>query len=385
MAIPTVSMGGTTADGTDRGLFLKVFSGEVMRAYERAIKISPLLTNRTITNGKSAQFPTTGLAVARYHTPGHSLLGEWESGSSGNQSADENDYLSDITQSERVIFIDNLLTASCFIDQLDEAMSHYDYRSAFSTELGRALARHQDNYALHTLVAAGSDTGTVDGETTPGSPPAEEEVTDFLSNAGNAVNGIYNCAEKLDEKNVPKEDRYILMSPKGYYNLLRAGVLSIDMHATNDTRPQLAASLGGVRGEPSGTRVAGMPVIVSNADGFCTTDAVADSGDAGAIGDTYGEGGAVAADDAEDAGMRNLAAEGEVPTGDDDQDIDVAEKNTVALVFHKSAAGIVKLKDITMESEYLIERQGTLMVAKLAQGMGALRNDGCCIIKTVSS
>ena len=55
---------------------------------------------------------------------------------------------------------------------------------------------------------------------------------------------------------------------------------------------------------------------------------------------------------------------------------------TVASVFHKSAVGTVKLKDLKMESEYDIRRQGTLMVGKLAYGHGILRPEAAVEIKT---
>ena len=45
----------------------------------------------------------------------------------------------------------------------------------------------------------------------------------------------------------------------------------------------------------------------------------------------------------------------------------------MGLVFHKSAVGTVKLQDLSTESEYQIQRQGTLMVAKYAMGHGGLR------------
>lgn len=369
MAAVPLSLGGlSSAGGDERTLFLKVFSGEVLNAYERAIKVSSLLTTRTITSGKSAQFPTTGLALARYFSPGESLFLD---GSADNTSA--GDYMSTIKQSERVIHVDNLLTASCFIDQLDEAISHYDYRSAFAIELGRALARHQDNYALHTIGAACLDTGTVANEHTPGAKNVEEVCANFYSDPANAVAAIYNASEKLDEKDIPKEDRVVLMPPKAYYNLLRAGVLSIGMHATADTRAMFS---GEARGEPSGTMIAGMPVVVTNADGFVSDDAAAT--DAGSIVDSKHP----SPGNAEDAGMRNLAASGVVPTGADGGTIAPPDPKTCAFVFHKSLAGIVKLKDVTLESEYMIERQGTLMVAKMAQGMGALRNDAGVIITT---
>ena len=370
MAAVSMSLGGQSAGaGDERTLFLKVFSGEVMNAYERAIKVSPLLTTRTISSGKSAQFPTTGLALARYFTQGESLFDD--------TSADANAYLSTIKQSERVIFVDNLLTASCFIDQLDEAMSHYDYRSAFATELGRALARHQDNLAWYTLTAAALDVGNVSNEHTPGAANSVITGTNFYTSPSDAINAIYAASQVLDEVDVPREDRVVLMPPIAYYNLLKAGVLSIGAHATSDTRGLHADT--GVRGEVSGTMVAGMPVIVSNCDGWATTDDAADAGDS----DAFIDGKHPSAGNAEDQGIRNIAAPGAVPAGTDGNDIGGGfNDDTACLVFHKAAAGIVKLKDITMESEYIIERQGTLMVAKMAQGMGALRNDAVCLIQT---
>jgi hypothetical protein len=369
-----VSFGGQqSGTGNERALFLKVFSGEVMNAYERAIKVSPLLTTRTITSGKSAQFPTTGLALARYFEPGESLL--------DGSSADSNAYLSTIKQSERVIFIDDLLTASCFIDQLDEAMSHYDYRSAFSTELGRALARHQDNYAFHTLTAAAYDIGddAADAEHTPGDKQSVVSAANFYTESSTALDAIYAASQALDESDVPREDRVVLMPPIAYYNLLKAGVLSIGTHITSDTR-KLDAGTGvqNPRGEAVNTMIAGMPVVVSNVNGFASTDDGDDAGgEAGFLDDKVPSPG-----NTETAGIRNLAADGAIPDGDNGDTADAYNAKTACLVFHKSAAGVVKLKDVTMESEYIIERQGTLMVAKMAQGMGALRNDAVVLIAT---
>ena len=220
------------------------------------------------------------------------------------------------------------------------------------------------------------DHGTVANEHTPTDKNDVIEGTLFYTNSANAVNAIYEASRVLDEKDVPKEDRVVLMPPVAYYNLLKAGVLSIGAHATSDTRGLHADT--GVRGEVSGTMVAGMPVVVSNCDGWASTDSAEDAG--GTAGFTDSKVPSPGA--AEDQGIRNLAAPGNTPDGDDGDGIVAMDANTACLVFHKAAAGIVKLKDITMESEYLIERQGTLMVAKMAQGMGALRNDAIVLIET---
>lgn len=375
-SVSNLSLGGLNAGGSDqRNLFLKVFSGEVLNAYERAIKVSPLLTTRTITSGKSAQFPTTGVAAARYFTPGQDLLVD--------SSADSHGYLSNIKQSERIIYIDNLLTANCFIDQLDEAMSHYDYRSAFATELGRALARHQDNYALYTLQASAVDVGDINGanEQTPGEAHTPVDATTFYTSASNALDAIYDAARTLDEADIPKDDRFVIMPPIAYYNLLKAGVLTVGgISQAPDARPQVA---NGPRSE-TGMMVAGMPLVVTNADGFTSAD---DATDGSIITDTKGGDGSAVAN-AEDQGIRNLhgtMSGGAIPDGQTGHDAETLIPRLAAMVCHKGAAGVVKLKDLTMESEYIIERQGTLMVAKLAQGMGALRNDACIAITTKAS
>jgi hypothetical protein len=52
--------------------------------------------------------------------------------------------------------------------------------------------------------------------------------------------------------------------------------------------------------------------------------------------------------------------------------------NSLGIVAHPAAVGTVKLLDLATESEYQIERQGTLFVAKYAMGHGILRPE-CAI------
>ena len=56
----------------------------------------------------------------------------------------------------------------------------------------------------------------------------------------------------------------------------------------------------------------------------------------------------------------------------------------LALCWHPEAVGSVKLKDITLESEYIIQRQGTLMVSKMATGHGGLRPECVGTIATAA-
>jgi hypothetical protein len=100
---------------------------------------------RTISSGKSASFPITGRFSSRYHRPGDFITGQGNKGMIG----------------EKIITIDDLLIADASIYDLDEAKLHWDVRSIYSTELGRALARAYDQRLARTLLAATESDGRV--------------------------------------------------------------------------------------------------------------------------------------------------------------------------------------------------------------------------------
>ena len=58
----------------DSELFLKVFSGEILTAFAEANVTRGLVTTRSIQHGKSATFPVTGKAEAKFHRAGDSLI-----------------------------------------------------------------------------------------------------------------------------------------------------------------------------------------------------------------------------------------------------------------------------------------------------------------------
>jgi len=297
-------------------LFLKKFAGEVLTSFTTENIMMPLHTVRTISNGKSAQFPVTGTATAKYHTVGQDILD------------DGNAYLSRIRAGERVISIDNLLLSSTFIGRIDEAMNHYDVRSIYSTELGRALAQKFDRTVLQVLsnTAAASEVFTSSG-------------TGTTLNKGTAVRtganlaaAIYEAAQTLDEKNIPSDGRYVVVKPAEYYALVQ------ELSAPSKPSPVGSYVNGDV------AVVAGIRIYKSN--NLPTTN----------------------------VGIQELGS---------NTNYNGNFTNTVALVAHKAAVGTVKLLDLAVESEYQITHQGTLMVAKYAMGHGSLRPE--CVVRITSA
>ena len=131
--------------GDSDALFLKVFSGEMLTAFEEANIAMDKHIVRNIKNGKSAQFPATWKVSASYHTPGVELTGQA------------------VNHNERIITIDDLLVADVFIPEIDEAKSHYEVRSIYSTEAGRALAYELDKHIFQILVLTAQASATVTG------------------------------------------------------------------------------------------------------------------------------------------------------------------------------------------------------------------------------
>ena len=117
----------TTADR--RALYLKLFSGELFKGFQRNTIARDLVTRRSLKNGKSLQFIFTGRTTAEYHTPGKSILGN-----------DDNAP----PVAEKTITCDDLLISSAFVYELDETLAHYDLRGEISRKIGYALAENYD-------------------------------------------------------------------------------------------------------------------------------------------------------------------------------------------------------------------------------------------------
>jgi len=330
-------LGQSNLTGDVNALFLKVFSNEVLTTFEEANVMKELHTVRTISSGKSAQFPTMGKATAKYHTPGADIF---EAGST---------YASQIKHKERVINIDDVLVAATSIANIDELKNHYDVRSAYSTELGRALAKRFDEATMKTLVAASqvnhADRANPDASqgivinlgTTTGAP-------DNVDTAAKLIQTFRLIAQRLDEQDIPSEDRFAILAPEQYY--LLAGS---DSNAIN-------RDFGGEGSIASGSilKLSGISIKTSNnllaAGGIVSNDVAGN--DVNASNNPF--------DDA-DGGS---AGKGYLDAG----------LNTLKLVAgHKSAIGTVKLMDLAVESEYSMAKQSTLMLAKYAMGHGILR------------
>ena len=348
--------------GDADNLFLKVFSGEIISVFEETNLMLPLTKVRTISSGKSATFAVTGVATAGYHTPGESVLtagattgylGASSGATTTTLASDTGSakYLSRLRHNEKIIFIDDVLLSSVFVADIDEMKNHFDVRSTYSKEIGRALAIAADKNLIRTVIAGARRTADRFGGTDPKYLGAKIDLSAGTITAEEIVIGLFTAARRMDERDVPSEGRVCILTPEMYYLLVRGDSAKIGVAINKD--------YGGAGSFAGGTviEVAGIKILKSNHLPTANEAPSADDPLHGA------------------AGVKNNVniADNSGTLGYSGLDY----TTTRGIVFSPDAVGTVKLMDLSVESEYQMERLGTLMLAKYAMGHNVLREE-CC-------
>ncbi len=203
--------GGTFTTAERRELFLKLFSGEMFKGFQRNTIARDLVTKRTLKNGKSLQFIYTGRTNSEYHTPGQSILGNSDNAP---------------PVAEKTITVDDLLISSAFVYELDEVLAHYDLRGEISNKIGYALAENYDRKIFRAISKAARKASPVTKANFV-EPGGTQIQVGAGSNADDAldpdkiVTAFYDAAAALDEKGVSSEGRVGVLSPRQYYALIK--------------------------------------------------------------------------------------------------------------------------------------------------------------------
>lgn len=227
-----------------------------------------------------------------------------------------------VNHNEKIINIDDMLLSHAFIAEIDELKNHWDARSVYSREMGQALAKKVDQHLLQLVVLASAASANVTG----GTGGANVIDADAKTNATSLISSVFEAIQTLDENDVPSSDRAIIVTPDVYYQLC-----NVDKLVSRDF-----SSANGDFGKGSVVNIGGVPVIKSNTAVTAYTD---QSATISGTNNTY----------------------------------NVDAQHVAAVVFHKSAVGTVKLKDMVMENTYDPRRLGNLLTARLALGHGILR------------
>lgn len=312
LAATDISNPGQKLSAGDRdALFMKVFSGEVLTAFARNTVMMSRHQVRTIDHGKSASFAVMGRTRAKYLAPGSSL----------------DDQRKKFEHTEKIISIDGLLTADCLITDIDDAMNHYDVRVEYSRQLGEALAQSADCAIINELANMAAKDATVKenipdngsgADKVKGTGKAFEFATGLAisqsAGYGNKIiEGLLAARAAFTKNYVPMGDRYCLLTPEGYSALIKALMPdSANYQALFDPNSGKLQTI-------CGFEVIEVPHLIN--DGV--------------------------------DGKHMLSTK-------------YTDADLQGIVFHRSAVGTVKLKDLAMERARRAEYQADQIIAKYA-------------------
>lgn len=328
--------------GDVKALFLDIFGGEVLTAYEMAVKLRGTVRSRTISGANSARFPAVYKAVGQYHTPGAEILGQ------------------NIPHTEVTVAVDDLLIADAFVALIDDLINHYDARGPYAAELGRALALIEDRIISMTILKAarGAELFTGDGG---GGSVQESDISgsaDFASSGNDLWSAFGKAVQVMDEKDVPVEDMPVhgAVLPAQWY-LMANSTQNLDATRRGTSGSHARSTLAGV---------SGVDVIKTNALLFGRDVTTYDAGT-----NTDGL-----------VGKPSDAKYGLPAAFPSKYQADLSGTSApVGLVWTEAAVARLQLLGMSMEVEWDMRRQGWLMLAKMAVAAGTLRTKCAVEIK----
>lgn len=352
VARPGLPSGGSAATQS-LDLFLKTYTGEVLKTFKEVNVMRGLTRRRTLMSGRSAQFLGIGDLTAGYHTIGDNIL-------------IDNGYLQTPKQGEKLIHIDKELLSAVVIPNIEEAMSQYDYREPMTTGQGRALALKYDRQLFKVGIQGSRSTAGVPVanvmETNPVST-GDWNATGALASAtlnglttGSAASAVIGtevlrlavvAAQTFDERDVPSTGRFFALPPVLYWSL----VLNKDL-----VNRDYGGESNGVFYDGRVWRCAGFQLVpTNNLPNTNDTD------------ETH-----------------KMVADGGAPNPVTANVYEGDYSLTKGLFWHQDALATVELLGLKMEQEYKIELRGTLMVASYALGHGFLRSDSLIELASVA-
>ncbi len=354
---------GALNGGADpRALYLKLFSGEMFKGFQRNTIARDLVQKRTLTSGKSMQFIYTGRTTAEYHTPGQSILGN-------DQKAPP--------VAEKTVTIDDLLISSAFVYELDETLAHYDLRGEISNKIGYALAEKYDRLIFRAIAKGArqaspvSMTNFVEPGGTQIQVGAGSDADDAYSST-HLISAFYDAAAALDEKGVSTEGRVAVLNPRQYYELIQAvgsnGLVNRDVQGTALQSGQGIIEIAGIRIYKS----MNIPFFGNYGTKYGTASAtnpgVTSPGNVGSfIGDD------TTANGVEDARSNVTGIHNNYGNHSDFE-------NSCGLIFQREAAGVVEAIGPQVQvtsGDVSVVYQGDVILGRLAMGADFLNPAAC--------
>ena len=231
-----VTSGTSQSGGSGAGkLWLPIWSGEVIHAYDEYNMFENLVTSKTIASGRSMQFPITGTVdIQASWAAGEELVGG-----------------TDAKSTTFAVHLDARPIAAFFeTDNIDLMITQWEYRAELARQAGLALANARDKQIWSFLCRAGA-TNQLGATTDPrpqmgldtviygGSVEANSDHLGGLWDAGadlelrtNAALELLQALEKflvhLQSNNIDAGQVYCAVNPQAFMDIRALGVARVN-------------------------------------------------------------------------------------------------------------------------------------------------------------
>lgn len=345
-------------------LWLSIWSGETIHAYDESNMFEALVDSRTMTNGVAMEFPITGtVSLKTSWAAGVELVG------------------GDATSSTIAVKLDKRPIAAHFeVDNIDLMQTQWEFRSELARQAGMTLGNARDKQisayiaraAVEDMTWSGStSTGTIDLALDPraiGAGPVfisttfknlGAQITPGASaslRAEAALEALKTCEDfvvYLQTINAPTDGVYLAVTPRTFQDIRALGVAN-----TLATSQNMQPMFGGVA-------------------------------QAGGLGAALTQGLNKLSDSLQYMGV-TIIKSNHLPIGDWDTTIkNVGEARynlafddagIVALLFQKSAVASLRLMGLKVDTVDDIRRNTTFTVASMMAGTGVLRPECAAVL-----
>ena len=330
------------ADQLSSNLWLPVYGGEVLAAFDTSLNFAGKVKMRSIESGTTAKFPVTWKIGSEYHEVGTELLGL------------------DSPMREASISLDDRPLVSHFeLDDIDVAFAHFEYRAEMAAQTGKELAKQLDKRIACLIAKAATDTTAGGAGGTPfpsllsGGPGSGtngvyiDSALDDNNDAAAAalLNALESLAIQMDERDVPTDQRYVMVRPSLWYAARNLGVPFGSGANNNIITGGGALPQNAYFGQPTGAM--GYDQSLTHL-GFQIYRSV----------------------NMPTANVTGVPAKYTYDFSD-----------VWGLVWHPDCCGVVQKIGISTEMERDVRRQSDFMVAKMLTGGGTLRPYTACVLK----
>lgn len=366
--------GQNDGSGSTVANLLTVFAGEVITNFEESNLFLGLTEVKNVSGGAfSWTWPVVGHGSVSYHTPGGNILTDTD--------AAGNTYLKSIKTAQRMISMDKKLIEPIFFDELDQKLVHWDWRQKIAGTIGQDLARAVDCNIQRLLWQVGVANGgaTISGGFSAGGTfgSAKIDVGAFASLTPAAlVKALFDAKLTMDKKYVPKTGRYCVMAPDVMQRFFFTESGTPTISSLQWVNRDYGSNAGDVWANGKVPMIAGFQLVEHINVDFGATTATYGVYDGSAVLGSTGSAGAN--DDNLYYASETTTNQSIVSNNDYSAAYNSSTSTPILLCFQREACATVKLEDLSIQSEYMIEYQGDVTVARLVLGHGVLRPE--CIV-----